>query len=103
MHYSIAGNGCQFKFNALTPHTLRTGQFKARDSVERGSVVSASEFNSEDPGFDPLVGQGEGQFFYPSESIVVQTCLCPPLRVQYGTHPKFVRMLKIPYPSVAKK
>ena len=32
----------------------------------RGSVDSESEFNSEDPGFDPLAGQGEEQFFCPS-------------------------------------
>ena len=37
----------------------------------RRSVVRASKFKSEDPGFDPLVGQDEGQFFYPSESIPV--------------------------------
>ena len=30
--------------------------------------VRVSEFQSEDPGFDPLTGQGEGQFFCPSES-----------------------------------
>ena len=42
------------------------------------SVVRASAFTSEDPGFDPLVGQGEEQFFCPSESltfVAVQTCL----------------------------
>ena len=28
------------------------------------------------PGFDPLAGQGEGQFFFPSQStLVLQTCL----------------------------
>ena len=45
----------------------------------RDSVVSASELKSEDPGFDPaLVGAGRvrGSFFYPSESTLVQTCLC---------------------------
>ena len=53
----------------------------------RSSVVRASEFKSEDLGFDPLAGQVEGQFFYPSESSLVQTCLClTPLRV-YGAHP----------------
>ena len=29
----------------------------------------------EDPGVDPLVEQGEGQFLHPSESTLVQTCL----------------------------
>ena len=30
----------------------------------RGSVVGASEFKSEDSGFDPLVRQGEGHLFF---------------------------------------
>ena len=43
----------------------------------RSSVVS--EWN---PGFDPLEGQGEAQIFCPSESTLVQPCLClNPLRV----------------------
>ena len=33
----------------------------------------ASEFKSEDPGSDPLVGQGEEQVFYLSESTLAQT------------------------------
>ena len=67
---------------------------------ERSSAVSAWEFKSEDLGFDPLVGQGEEQLFCPSESTLAHTCLClTPLRV-YGTALKFVRTLKIPYPSV---
>ena len=41
-----------------------------------GSVVRESEFKSEDPGFDPLLGQGEENHFSPSESTLVQTCLC---------------------------
>ena len=49
--------------------------------VKRGcsSVVRALEFKSEDPGFDPLVGQGG------SESTLVQTCLCltPPTYVRH--------------------
>ena len=50
-------------------------------------VVRASEFKADDPGFDPLAGQGEVQFFCPSESTRVQTCLClTPIRV-YDTHP----------------
>ena len=50
------------------------------------SVGRATEFKSEDPGFDPLVWQ-DGQFFYPSKSTVGQTCLClTPLHV-YNTHP----------------
>ena len=43
--------------------------------------------NPEDPGFDPLVGQGEGQFFCPSESTLVQTCLCLTLLCVYSKHP----------------
>ena len=51
------------------------------------SSLSVSEFNSEDLGFDPLVEQGEGQFFCLTESTLVHTyCLClTPLRV-YGTN-----------------
>ena len=63
--------------------------------------LRASEVKSEDPGFDPLAAQGEHgeQFFYPSVSTLVQTCLrLTPLHV-CGTHPN-VCMLKIPYPSV---
>ena len=30
-------------------------------------LVTASEFKSEDPGFDPQVAQGEGQSLCPSE------------------------------------
>ena len=40
-------------------------------------MVTASEIKPQGPhGFDPLAEQGEGQFFYPSESTVVQTCGC---------------------------
>ena len=62
------------------------------------SVVSASEFKSEDPGFEPLARQGERRFFCPSESTSVQTCWCltPLLCVWHA--PKFVRTLKIRYP-----
>ena len=54
------------------------------------SMVRESDFKSEDSGFDPLVGQGDGQFFCFSESTLVQTCLClTPLRVVpwYRPHP----------------
>ena len=30
-----------------------------------------SQFKSDDPGFYPLVGQGDGQVFFPSESTLV--------------------------------
>ena len=62
----------------------------------RNLLVRAPEFKSEDPGFDPLVGLGERQFFCPSESTVVQTSLClTPLRV-YGTHPHLCARYKDP-------
>ena len=51
-------------------------------------MVRESEFKSEDPGFEPLAGQGEGQFiFCLSESTLVQTCLCltPPFMYVYDT------------------
>ena len=38
------------------------------------SVVGELELKSKDPGFDILAGQGDLQFFCPSESTVVQTC-----------------------------
>ena len=40
-----------------------------------GSVIGVSEFKSEDRGFDPLAEQGEGLFFCPSRSTLVQTSL----------------------------
>ena len=53
-----------------------------RQSWRRETKISdrASDFQSEDPGFDPLAGKGEfdsnsEQFFCPSESTLVQTCL----------------------------
>ena len=59
-----------------------------------GSVVSASEFKSQDPGFSPLAArQGEEQFPCPSAGA--------DLRVRHA--PKFVHTLKIPYPSVVKE
>ena len=62
---------------------------RTRDQGGHSSVVSASEFKSKDPGFDPLVGQGEGHFLYPSESTLCAELFVPdmiPLRV-YGSHP----------------
>ena len=69
----------------------------------RSSMVSASELKPEDPGFDPLAGQGEGQFFCLSR---VHSCADlfvpgPPSCVRNARD--FVRMLKIPYPSVVKE
>ena len=55
------------------------------------------KFKSEDPGFDPQVGQGEGQFLYSSESTLVQTCSVvpePPSCVRHAH--TLLRMLKIP-------
>ena len=48
-------------------------------------MVRESELKSEDPGFDPLVGQGEEQFLCPAESPLVQTCLCLTPLCVYGT------------------
>ena len=51
----------------------------------RGSVVRASTFRSGHPGFDLQAGQGNGQTFCPSESTLVQTCLClTPLQATDG-------------------
>ena len=71
------------------------------------SVVSESEFKSEEPEFDPLAGQGTRNLSVPPS--LVQTCLYltptppphPPLYVRHA--PTFVRMSKIPYPSVVKE
>ena len=50
-------------------------------------LYSASGFQSEDLGFDPPTGLGEGQFVCPSESTLVHACLfLNPLRL-YGMHP----------------
>ena len=46
--------------------------------------LQRQEFKSKDPGFDILAGQGEGEFFYPSESTLVQTCL--PFVCMASTH-----------------
>jgi hypothetical protein len=58
------------------------------------SVVRESEFKSKDPGFNPLVVQRDQQFFCPSDQINS----CAGLFTWHT--PKFVRMLKIPCPSV---
>ena len=65
-------------------------------------MVRESEFKSEDPGFDPLAEQGERHVFCPSESTLVQTCYQTPIPFVCMA-PKFVRTLKIQYPSVIKK
>ena len=80
-----------------------TLQPKGVKDAGHGSVVSESEFKPEDPGFDPLAGQGDIRFFCPSESTLVQTCLCltPPPSVWHA--PTYLRTLKIPYPSVMKE
>ena len=62
--------------------------------MQVSGYITASDFKSKDSGFSPLAGQGEGQFFYSSESTRVQTCLClTPLRV-YGTHPNLCARLR---------
>ena len=66
-------------------------------------MVGASELKAKDPGFDPLAGQGESLFFCPSESTLVQACLCLTPLCVYGTHqPEFVCKLKIPKQPVVK-
>ena len=57
------------------------------------SVVRDSEFKSEDPGFDPPLE--ETLLFLPDPPP-------PPPPFVCTAHTKFVRTLKIPYPSVAK-
>ena len=64
-------------------------------------MVREPEFKSEDLGFEPLPGQGEGQFFLPvrvNSSCADLIVPDPPSRARHA--PKFVRTLKIPYPSL---
>ena len=65
-------------------------------------MAIVSEFKSEDPGFDPLAGHGEEVFL----CLSVNSCANlfvpdPPSCVQHAL--KFVRKLKISYPSVIKE
>ena len=65
-------------------------------------MVRTLEFKSEDPEFDPVAGQGVGQFL----SLQVNSCADffvpdPPSCLWHA--PTFVRTLKIPYPSVVKE
>ena len=63
----------QWPFHAC----INSKQADRRTDGGRSSVANASDkFKSEDPGFDTLVEQGEGQYLCPSESTLVQTCLC---------------------------
>ena len=60
----------------------------------RSSVVKASDFKSEDPGFDPLAEQGDEQLVYLTHLTLVLTCLClTSLRV-YHTHPNLFARLR---------
>ena len=55
-----------------------------------GSVVTESEFKSKDPGFDPLAGRSEEQFFCPSVNSCAHLFVPdPPLSVRHT--PTFVR------------
>ena len=61
-------------------------------------MVREPEFKFEEPGFEPLLEQGEGQVFCPAESTLVQTRLCRTPVCVYGTS-KFVRtLLKVKAP-----
>ena len=87
-HLSKGDGGAKWYTWRKTPTTrLTIGITLSGDAAQW--YVSASEFKSEDPGFDPLAGQGEDQYFCPPESPLIQPSLClpppPPLRV-YGTH-----------------
>ena len=48
------------------------------------SVVERWNSNPKDPGFDPLAGQGDNQFFYLSDSTFVHIYLCLPRRKAGG-------------------
>ena len=67
----------------------------------RSSVINASEFQPEVPGFDYLAGQSENFFM----SLRINSCadLFVPNALSCVQHaPKFVRTLKIPYSSVVE-
>ena len=64
----------------------------------------AQWLESRNSNLQTLAGQGQGQVLCFSESTLVQSCLCltrPPSCARH--EPKFVRTLKIPYPSVVKE
>ena len=73
-----------------------------RHNGGRSSVVRASEFKPEDPRFDPLAGQGEGQFFCPPRDNSCVDLFVPDPHFCVRHAPKFVCTLKIPYLSVVK-
>ena len=69
----------------------------------RSSVVRTSEYESEDPGFHPVAGRRVKAIVM---SFRVNSCADLfvtdlPSCVRHA--PKFVRTLKIPYPSVVKE
>ena len=68
-------------------------------------MVRESEFKSEDPGFDPLAGLGNKQVCFLSLRVKLSCADLfvshPPSCVRHA--PKFVRTLKILYPSVVKE
>ena len=70
----------------------------------RGSVVRELEFKSENPGFDPLVERGEGQWVFLSLRFISCADLFVPDHLScVRLAPKLVRTFKIPYPSVVKE
>ena len=68
-------------------------------------MVSASEFKSEDPGFDPLAEQGDELVFsVPSSQLLCRLVYAsPPFVCTARQALKFVRTLKILCPSVVKE
>ena len=73
-----------FSFNLIRPFAVDC------------ACVTASEVKSEDPGFDPLVGQNEGQFFCPSESTLVHICFVPEPLLCVRHAPKMCAHVKDP-------
>ena len=91
----------------LEGHTCLKWGTHVRISV----VVTPSEFKSEDPGFDPLMGQGDGQVLFlflsppplPSESTLVQTCLCQSPSFVCTRHPPKMCALVKDHGSICRK
>ena len=73
------------------------------DGDVRSPVVIASEFKSEDHGFDPLVDQCEGHIFCPADSTFVQTCLCLTALRVYTTRTQMCAHVKDPIYSCCKR
>ena len=68
------GTYTHLQMSALSDRNQR--RFSLVQNRGCSSVVRESEFKSEDPGFDPMVGQGEEQVFCPPPSQLLCRLVC---------------------------